>query len=247
MEFVFLLFQELFPGGQHAAASIALWAWLQKTPTLHPYPVFSVTVIPPDIELLRTNKCTGLVSLCSIPALCTPSCCFSQLSPNQITNPNHSMVLLHKGLQTVDVECKSLSTREILIYRERTHFTTMAMLLLYASSTPHLQILLYPLRISRIFSSLSYKHHHSLHSRQRNTQQAQNCQLPPHQREQSQSWGKGLISEALPELPEIPSSCFNPQASAGTRGRNKHPPLPAMLEMIKFHDSKLHYCTWSRK
>lgn len=141
---IFLLFKELFPGGWHAAASVAQQAQLWKTLCT---PLFSITVIPPDVELINMNKCTCMIPLHSFPVLYTPFCYFCQLSVHQLTNPNNFLVLLHKGFQTLDAECKRLSILEILISRERTHFTTLAMLFLMHHQQ-HIFSFYYTLRFS---------------------------------------------------------------------------------------------------
>lgn len=45
--------EELFPGVQHAAASIAQQALLQRTPTSHT--LRSASLIPPGVELINTG------------------------------------------------------------------------------------------------------------------------------------------------------------------------------------------------
>lgn len=127
--------------------------------------VFSVTVIPPDVERINMNKCTWIFSLYSFPVLCTPFCCFCQLSVHQVTTPNH--FLFFSAQRFSNSRCwtqEPFYTGDHNLQRENwLHHIGNA--IFYASSTTHPQTLLYSLRFFNIFSNFFYKHHASLQSR----------------------------------------------------------------------------------
>lgn len=136
------------------------------------HPVFSVTFIPPDMELINMNKWAWTSSLHSFPALCTPFCCFCQLSVHQVTNTNNFLVLPHKGFQTLDVEHESFYTRDFNLQRENSlHHIGNAIFLCIINNTSSDSIILWDAfifsPISSINASTPFKVGRGMHSKPR--------------------------------------------------------------------------------